>query len=167
MNLSRWKTIDRLWDYENIFQPRDAIIARGERFKAVNSEFCPRDRRRGKYVKTSHNDTRSTLRSRQLAAPFFSLFRHPFIILPPLCGITRVSRASRLTYVILDTDGNEPPGTRLTSISHFVRCISVSDTRWCRWAMMIFRCHSPPWAISHNVIGQDSHLISVIKNCQV
>ena len=47
-----------------------------------------------------------------------------FIILP-LPGITRASRveANLCDTWHTATSDNEPPGTRLTSISHFVRCI--------------------------------------------
>lgn len=58
-------------------------------------------------------------------SPFLLIESRGSFIILPLLGITRVSRveANLCDTWHTATSDNEPPGTRLTSISHFVWCI--------------------------------------------
>lgn len=120
-----------------------AIIAKRSDLKPWILNFVQETDTPGKYIRTSYNGhvidiSLSTARG----SFFFSLFLHPFIILPSFtrhyASVTRVE-ANLCDTWHRATGGNEPPGTRLTSISHFVRCIPVSDTRW---VITVFRLPS-------------------------
>lgn len=135
--IDRWK-IDRLWGCENIFNTRDhAIIARSSDLKPCILNFVQETDTPRKYVRTSYNGTWSTFRSDSSRLLFFSLppsFHNSSSFMRHYASVTRVE-ANLCDTWHRATGGNEPPGTRLTSISHFAWCISVSDTRWRRVAM--------------------------------